>query len=478
MPSRHPVARGLAVSLTVCGAVAALAVTPARADDGPPAVVDPTVIVAATSAAAPGVALDPAAPLDAPADAPTPPETTAVLPDLPTIPPAIPPLPAAESTPPAVSADDPSTPAPGPEPAPQPAPPDTPAPAPAAQAGPDTSLPAKPGDTGNTAADNSSDITVVAPSSPPQTFIWNWFWNCAADEAVPAAAAPPANATVIVLDWHWDCAEPPPPLDVTGVTVCVSCNVAISVRVASPGDTGDLTQAIAASTAAAATALAHTIEDALQSAPVPAPAPRAPTPVWAPPVPTAPASTAPAQLSQVVSPADEVVSSVDAVLQASVGVAVAEDLPRDGFPQIGAPPPLDAARPKVPRRAAGPAPARSRIPAAGRAAALVRVVVIERSIEQHHGLARARPGPAVRKARPAAVSGRGPVPPVPPLPSLPVPILAGAGLASTQGGGSGAVAALACGLALLFVYAIFTVLRLPPVVPPARGADANPHPPG
>jgi hypothetical protein len=300
----------------------------------------------------------------------------------------------------------------------------------------------------------------------PQTFVWNWFWNCATDEGAPVVTSPPANATVIVLNWHWDCAEPPPPLDVAGVTVCVSCNVAISVRVASPGATGDVTQAIAAATAAAATDIADTIEDALQSATAAAPIPPSPTP-----------ARAPVQLAQAVPVANPVVYRVDAELPAAVDTEATDDLPRHGLPYIGAPQAFGVTRPKVPRRAAGDHPARSRSPAAGRAAALVRVGEIERWIV-HHRTEQAKPGRTARKARPAAASMRGPVAPTPRLPSLPVPMLAGAGLASAGGGGPGAVAALAFGLALVFCYAIFTALRLPPVVPPARGADANPHPPG
>jgi hypothetical protein len=472
MLSTHPVVRGLTVFLTVCGVAVALAVAPARADDGAPAAVDPAALVPVEGAATPTAPLVPTTSLDAPTDTPAPPETPVVLPVLPAIPPAIPPAATAGSPPPAVSTEVPPPPAPSPDPAPQAAPPDTNtgtgAAAPAPPSTPVTAGTEDAGDTGNTALDNSNDITVSSPSEPPQTFIWNWFWNCSTDEAVPAVTSPPANATVIVLNWHWDCAEPPPPLDVAGVTVCDSCNVAISVRVASPGDTGDLTQSIAAATAAAASDIADPLESALQSAPAPAPVPPAPT-AWTIPASTIPAPTMPAATAPAVTAP---------LLPAQAVPAPPQVDPEGPEPtQISAPAAFGAARAKVPRRAAGDRQARGRSPAAGRAAALVRVVVIERWIE-HHTVARAASGPAVRKARPVAASGRGPVPSAPSLPSLPVPILAGAGLASAQGGGPGAVAALASGLALLFAYMIFTALRLLPVVPPARGADANPHPPG
>ena len=132
------------------------------------------------------------------------------------------------------------------------------------------------------------------PTTPSQTFIWNWYWNCATDEGTPAVPAPPAGATTIVLNWHWACADPPPTLDVAGVTICVSCNIAISVRVGSPGNTGDLAQTIAAQTAATAAGIAQTIQTALQAAPPaatplpPAPLPDAP-PAVIPPVGATPA---------------------------------------------------------------------------------------------------------------------------------------------------------------------------------------------
>src|SRR6476646_7607597 len=88
---------------------------------------------------------------------------------------------------------------------------------------------------------------------------------------MPAVPAPPAGATTIVLNWHWACADAPPPLEIEGMTVCTSCNIAISVRVGSPGDAGDVAQSIDA-----ATDVAGTIQAALQTA----------TPLSAPPTPS------------------------------------------------------------------------------------------------------------------------------------------------------------------------------------------------
>jgi hypothetical protein len=72
---------------------------------------------------------------------------------------------------------------------------------------------------------------------------------------------------------------------------------------------------------------------------------------------------------------------------------------------------------------------------------------------------------------------RGPGPPAP-APSAPTPFIVSAGAPPTHDGGTDVVTALAAGLALTLLYALFTALRVPPAVPPARDAGANPHPPG
>ena len=72
-----------------------------------------------------------------------------------------------------------------------------------------------------------------------------------------------------------------PQATVTGTTVCVGCNIAISVRIASPGDSGDVTQttgtestSIATGVATAAQAAAQVLPEAVPQQPaVPPPAP-------------------------------------------------------------------------------------------------------------------------------------------------------------------------------------------------------------
>jgi hypothetical protein len=279
---------------------------------------------------------------------------------------------------------------------------------------------------------------------------------------VPAVPAPPAGATTIVLNWHWACADPPPPLNIAGVTVCTSCNIAISVRIGSPGDTGDVTQSIAATTAAAASNVADTIQAALQAA-IPPPAPPGGNPVPDPAV----AAVAMASSVSVPVPTYRI---DDGVFVAAVIQASADDVPRHGAPASfgGAGPAQTLQTVRVHQHA------RVTVSVAVVSAARARVTQIHRwarrrSVVTSHIVASAG---HVRASRP-----RGPGPPAP-APSAPTPFILGAGVPATHDGGTDVVTALAAGLALTLLYALFTALRVPPVVPPARDARANPHPPG
>jgi len=293
----------------------------------------------------------------------------------------------------------------------------------------------------------------------PQTFVWNWYWNCTTDEATPSVPAPPAGATTIVLNWHWACADAPPALDVAGVTVCTSCNIAISVRVGSPGNTGDLAQTIASQTAAAAANLAETIQTALQAIP-PASTPSPGTTSASEPPVTAPTIAAASSPQLRAYPTD-----------AGIFVAPPSDASVEDPPRHGAPPSFGVAA--GPQRYAVSAAAVSM--AAPLAAAGARGVYLQR------WLLRRAVEPGRRSVRSSAAGARRPVPvPVPtaPPPSAPTPFVLAAGALSTHGGGPGAVAAIASALALAFLYAVYSALRAPPAVPPARASGAKPHPPG
>jgi hypothetical protein len=447
----------LALGLSVCGAVAALAASPARADDGVPSPADPTTIIATALASAssvpePQVAVTPQLP-----SAPAVPQTPVIPSVSPTIPPTIPPAAGDVEAPPApsptVTTSSPSTPTPSVEPSTTatPPPPDASAPEPTTA----------PGDTGNTAADNSNGITADSVTPTSQTFVWNWFWNCASDEGVPAVPEPPTGATMIVLNWHWACAEPPPPIDVAGITICTSCNIAISVRVGSPGDTGDVAQSILASATAAAADVADTIQRALQTATPPSASPAA-SPL---PDPIAEVAAAPPAAVQAAT-----LRIDDGVLIEPPASAPSEDLPRHGAPtafgggSAGPPSVGDQARSRADIALGEPTPAavRARV-------ALLQPWIARRVVARSE-----------RVAKPPRAQAKAPQPiPQAPSPSEPpTPFILAAGVAPTHGGGIGVVTALASGLAMVLLYSISTALRLVLVVPPDRAAGANPHPPG
>ena len=265
------------LSLSVCGAVAALAVGPARADDGVTVPADPTAIVAAVAAAVPSMP-EPQGPAAPQLPATPEPETTVIPPVSAHSTardtarsrrrrPAAADLDRADST----TRDDRCT------------------ARCTSRCDPGRARPRTAAGPGCLRPRRRRLILVIPPliiqivlrlrvaNTRLRPSSGTGIGTAQTDEATPAVPAPPAGATTIVLNWHWSCAEPPPTLDVAGVTICVSCNIAISVRVGSPGNTGDLAQTIAAQTAATATGIAQTIQTALQAAP-PAAAPLPPAP--------------------------------------------------------------------------------------------------------------------------------------------------------------------------------------------------------
>jgi hypothetical protein len=283
---------------------------------------------------------------------------------------------------------------------------------------------------------------------------------------MPSVPAPPAGATTIILNWHWACGDPPPPLDIAGITVCTSCNIAISVRVGSPGNTGNTAQSIVTSTAAAAANVAASVQAAVQAA-IPPPAqalippsassliPDPPVAIAAPPPVTGPQTT---------------YRIDDGLFIALVVPWLSDDLPRHGAPES-----FGGGSGAV--RASGDGRVLLRAHAAAGAGTLVAPGA--RAPLLHRWLVRR----AVVKDRVAASPGRAQPkapPPVPPGqdPFAPTPFVLATSIAGTHGGGVGVVTALASGLALILLYAISTALRLPPAVPPARAPGANPHPPG
>jgi hypothetical protein len=67
---------------------------------------------------------------------------------------------------------------------------------------------------------------------------------------------------VWVWHWNWSCdGVEPPPVELGSATVCVACNLAVSIRVGSPGNSGDITQStqiLSNAVAANAAAIAQT----------------------------------------------------------------------------------------------------------------------------------------------------------------------------------------------------------------------------
>ena len=266
----------LALALVV-GVLALVLPTGARADDGPlPLSPDPAVAVAEVTAAAEAVVAAAAAQTGLPAtvspvisvpDIPVPTPDVVVAdtaapaaasePSTATVPEAPAPVAATATTAPALPVPAPVT--------PEPPSPDT---------APTTTAPAETQYHEQNPPDIiASDKAPEQLSAPPQTWVWNWDWNCS--EAAPASpSAPPAGASTWIWNWRWSCGAAPP-----GATGCELCNTAIVVRVFSPGDDGPVTQTNAATVLSAATTAVASTQSALQSAvresrgPPPAPPP-------------------------------------------------------------------------------------------------------------------------------------------------------------------------------------------------------------
>ena len=248
-------------------------------------------------------------------------------------------------------------------------------------------------------------------------------------------------------------------MTVAGVTVCVSCNINVSVRIASPGDTGDVVQQIAA--AAQATVAG------IQSAAAATAAEAAPAAIAATPIPAStdvPLNVEPVLPDPVGDPVP-VVPSVAAVALTASG----EDPPRHGAsPLDGSPRHLLA--PERGSTTAAAAPDRG-----GTAeAAAPAVLVLERAAPT--AAVRARPdrdrtGAAPRAPRPPAA-------PTSPVPSPPAPALLAAAPLGGHGGAGSANAALTtmtlAGLTLVFLSRIRSIARSIR----RAGPVTQPHPPG
>lgn len=140
----------------------------------------------------------------------------------------------------------------------------------------------------------------ASPNAAPDTWIWNWTWNCDPQSAPPAQSSADASASNWVWNWTWNCDREP----ITGgdasqyqgtATQYQPENVNVAIRVFSPGDNESVTQTISGAAAAVATTAA-TVEQAVVDATGP------PSPMGLPPPLLPPIGAAPTLLPLVIGP--------------------------------------------------------------------------------------------------------------------------------------------------------------------------------
>ena len=318
---------------------------------------------------------------------------------------------------------------------------------------------------GNTTSDNSSGITVPSTQSAPTTIVWNWTWNCKDDPTSADLPQTTPDTTTIVLNWTWDCPDVvPPPVDIASVTTCVGCNISISVRIASPGDSAGVTQSTQVDAAAIASGVAEATQAASQTVVPPQPPVVAPSaPPQSPAVTTLAAAAAPAAPTPPAAPSPPAVTalavSAPAVALPPASDSFTEDTPRHGAPDFGA------------------APA-SAVHGAVEAAQVIRVhkialttVVRAISVVHVHTVVRSHER-AVSPARKAPFR----FPPAPSAPTLPIALAAASG--EGHGAGSFAPTALAAGVVGIFLLTFLAYAAPGLQTARPRPAQAHPHPPG
>jgi hypothetical protein len=324
---------------------------------------------------------------------------------------------------------------------------------------------------------NSNGITQTTPVSSTiqpdiasQTFIWNWNWNCDPG-STPTLPGLPPGTTTIVWNWHWSCPDAPPPtLDVAGVTICTSCNIAISVRLASPGDDGDLTQSIAAQAAATVNEVAAAVQQVAQVVPPPLP-PALPPASAGSSAPVDAFTSAPAAALDASPVQQGQIDNGPATPTAAPGL---DDTPRHGSDALLASW-VSGATAAPQRRSSVLGSWRARGTQELRAPALQRAPLV--LVELTRASSAANQGHHSGGAAPATT--RSPPPPVPaPSPDAPLSTLvAMAPAGPPQPAGSGVVALATGGLGLFLLFFASYLVPLSRAVR-ARAGVAEPHPPG
>jgi hypothetical protein len=281
------------------------------------------------------------------------------------------------------------------------------------------------------------------------------------------------DTTTIVINWKWQCDDvAPPPFQVASVTECTGCNINISVRVASPGDSASVTQTTQVDASAIVAAVSEATQAATQTVVPPQPpvvSPPAPPqpPVVATPPPASAPGPAPAVAQAPLSEGSPAQAPPDATVVALPPSVVtdtsADDVPRHGAPDLKARSPL---RPKA--RTALHSSARPRVIWEHRVS--FSTVVHSISVVHVHTVVRSHE----QAARPA---GRAPLPfPPPSAPSEPS-AFAPATSEALGAGNFTPLALTAGGIgAFLLMFLAYAAPWLRTTRP--RPVEAKPHPPG
>jgi hypothetical protein len=308
------------------------------------------------------------------------------------------------------------------------------------------------------------DDSAMSASGVPDTWIWNWTWNCDPQTVPPAELPADANAPNWVWNWAWNCdAEPNAGGDSAqyqgGSSQYQPGNTNVSIRIGSPGDNGPVTQTIAAAAAAVATSVSTLAQTVVTTAPGesgPAPPPVVtPPPVVVPPLPplvigpfdpfVEPALVAFPPISLPALPPLEI--SLPAVVGAPVATAIAEAVEQ----ALGA----TGVEVAATRSAAAPPPG---------AAASTRPLAMTARVPQHvEGIVAGASWIAPPPVQPSGARSSGSSPTrqgFPPRPSLPRPNAPALGGAQMSSSATGVLAAFAALLAAYFLFPILTARRL------------------
>jgi hypothetical protein len=303
--------------------------------------------------------------------------------------------------------------------------------------------------------------------TPPDVWIWNWSWNCDPSSA-PAVPTPPAGATIWIWNWQWDCPSGAPAPAAAVPSVCVQCNVAVSIRIASPGNDGDVTQSNLAATSAASSAASSASAASAAAAPQPVAQPALPPPPVPPSIPVVlppmPVFTMPSipppptvdvqrMLAGVVPLSGVVPTTSPAQSQVDDSTSQAAGTPQTGLP---------ARQTSFVRRHRV---VRNRTLVRLESLAFTRVVVA------HSSRARSQPAKAPRPTR----SSSQPLPSVPRAPFLPSsPAAAGTFGSSAHGGGASALTVSLTGALTFLVFVLLSSI-LPTTLPGRRRLSDDRH---